>query len=605
MVSPKSHDDLIRTFPEVSASLGFLGFPPPTSNTTYTPNQFFDTVLPHSSLGCVRLVSYLLRKTLGWVNQSGLPQDEQILVSYSDLTARAGISRALIKPAIEEAIAANFINCVRQGRSKSLNTVSISPLYELRWDEKGDYLSNPSGFQGFYAQEGNRTYIPNAFLDQVVPREKLSVVKVVGAIIRNTIGWSFRAGHRRQEVALSFTDLQRRTRIADRNTISLAIQHALASNYIVKVSEGFFDPNAGQTSRAATYAIRWLDSGPISVIGSKTLPGKIGVDRFKSHTGNGSKTLPEDRFRNPTDIKIKQGNKTLKAQQHRTATPTLDAAQSEIYVRLRKEGFDGRTAEQLASTYPAKRIEDQLGWLAAREPSRNRLGMLRKSIEEKWPEPNHQNVRTLTTAHSVGRLFVAHFYAGFHGNRDTPIANASMSEAVAAEEYVQRLLAICPAHENVGEWGRQFGELFREKQRPYEAGFISFTLALRRFGDEFYLQNREKRDREIEAANAKAREVHHELFQTSWLYYLAREEERIRKQRAGDYGAFEEQREAERNRIASNSWQFKREETLAHFDSAAHRLKAFQEFFADEVLSFWDWDTQLNPRRFTNEPITP
>ncbi len=41
----------------------FTGYPAPTSNTTYTPNQFFDVVLRHSSRGCVRLVAYMIRKT--------------------------------------------------------------------------------------------------------------------------------------------------------------------------------------------------------------------------------------------------------------------------------------------------------------------------------------------------------------------------------------------------------------------------------------------------------------------------------------------------------------------------------------------------------------
>jgi hypothetical protein len=68
----------------------FPGFAPPTSNTTYTPNQFFDVVLPHASRGCIRIVAYLLRKTLGWCDALGNPQREQIAVSNSELERRAG-----------------------------------------------------------------------------------------------------------------------------------------------------------------------------------------------------------------------------------------------------------------------------------------------------------------------------------------------------------------------------------------------------------------------------------------------------------------------------------------------------------------------------------
>ena len=70
----------------------FQGFHPPTSNTTYTPNQFFDVCLPHYSRGVVRLVSYMLRKVLGWSDKHGNPQSEKVLISYRDIERNAGVS---------------------------------------------------------------------------------------------------------------------------------------------------------------------------------------------------------------------------------------------------------------------------------------------------------------------------------------------------------------------------------------------------------------------------------------------------------------------------------------------------------------------------------
>src|SRR5438046_10539701 len=80
----------------------FIGFALPTSNTTYTPNQFFDVCLPHCSRGVVRLVGYMIRQTLGWCDADGKPQQEQQALSYSDLV-QAGISRERIHQAINEA----------------------------------------------------------------------------------------------------------------------------------------------------------------------------------------------------------------------------------------------------------------------------------------------------------------------------------------------------------------------------------------------------------------------------------------------------------------------------------------------------------------------
>src|SRR2546428_9147132 len=108
---------IVRSSAEGAEPVRFSGFALPTSNTTYTPNQFFDVCLPYYSRGCVRLVSLMIRKTLGWCDQNGRPQQEQIRLSYADFEA-AGISRAMIKAATAEAIKGCFIRCARQPQSK-------------------------------------------------------------------------------------------------------------------------------------------------------------------------------------------------------------------------------------------------------------------------------------------------------------------------------------------------------------------------------------------------------------------------------------------------------------------------------------------------------
>lgn len=86
------------------------------SNTTFTPNQFFDVCLPHCSRSAIRVVAYFLRRTLGWCDQYGRPQEEQIEISFRELAAKAGVSRDRLRAALDEAIAGHFLECVREGR---------------------------------------------------------------------------------------------------------------------------------------------------------------------------------------------------------------------------------------------------------------------------------------------------------------------------------------------------------------------------------------------------------------------------------------------------------------------------------------------------------
>jgi hypothetical protein len=170
-MTPPLDKTLKSNFPE-----SFEGFAPPTSNTTYTPNQFFDVCLPHYSRGCVRLVAYLIRKTLGWCDEQGNPQSELHLVSWSDFQ-KAGISRSMIRAAIDEAVRGHFIRCLRSPKGKAPGQAAQSGLYELNWDEHSEYIKDPKEFKGFFAGEGNRTYIPNQFFDHVVIHEPLAVVE--------------------------------------------------------------------------------------------------------------------------------------------------------------------------------------------------------------------------------------------------------------------------------------------------------------------------------------------------------------------------------------------------------------------------------------------
>jgi hypothetical protein len=268
----------------------FAGFAAPTSNTTFTPNQFFDACLPYSSRGVVRLVAYLIRKTLGWCDPEGNPQEEEISVSYRELITKAGIGRDGVRQALDEAVSGHFIECVREGKANVAGDAGQSAVYRLRWDPTPEYRKRPTEFRGFFEGPGNRTDIPNQFLDLIVPNEPLSVVKTVGAVIRFSIGFQAKRGTRRQQVALSYRDIERYARIGSPADLSKALRIALEKNYLVRLETGVFS-HRRDLRRPAIYALRWADDWH----GRKNIAG---AEASEIHSSNGQKSEAAEQSEN-------------------------------------------------------------------------------------------------------------------------------------------------------------------------------------------------------------------------------------------------------------------------------------------------------------------
>lgn len=360
--------------PPTDNAATFPGFEPLTANYVYCPNQFLDLCLPNCSRGAVRIIGYLLRETLGWLDSNGQPLKQEITVRYQDLILKAGVSRGAIAPAIEEAIRSGFISCTRTGAEKTKGNSGKSAVYSLRWDRSGEYISRFDCIAGFYTGEGYRTPVPNRFFDDVICKESLSVVKVVGAVIRHTIGYHNQFGGRRSSAPLSYSRIQEYSRLRDRSTLAQAIRHAQQTGYIECLEAGRFSPESEQ-QRSATYAVRWLQIVKTSTIGSKTRPV---TDQFKKPTSNGSKSRPEDRFKNQTTKKDIKQNNIYKQQ---------TAVDQKAIQLLTSAGMDQPTAMALVHKRGLMVVKNQLEWLDARNPTENRLGMLRKAIDEDWAKP--------------------------------------------------------------------------------------------------------------------------------------------------------------------------------------------------------------------------
>jgi hypothetical protein len=353
----------------------FLGFEPLHSNYVFCPNQFFDICLRSSSRGMIRSVAFILRQTLGWLDEAGLPVNQTVRVPYRRLQLEANVSERAIPKAIQLAIACGFIKCIVNPVRDQKNLVGSAGEYTLNWDESETFVKTLTEFNGFYTGEGHRSPIPNSFFDTVIPNESLSVTKVVGAVLRNTIGYENQYGGRRLTYPLSCTTLQKLTGISDRKTIIAAIRRSIEAGYIERVEDGQFHPDRNVRT-AAVYGIKWLPKPLGKPTTAKTPPAS---SHRNNPTSTSAKNPPTNLRKNPTSIEKTKVNNISKQQA---------AADLEFQTRrnLMAEGFDEATANELTEKRGIEVAQKQLEWIDARAP-KNRPAMLRKAITEDWAEP--------------------------------------------------------------------------------------------------------------------------------------------------------------------------------------------------------------------------
>ena len=239
-----------------------------------------------------------------------------------------------------------------------------------------------NSLMGFFAGEGHRTPIPNSFFDSVVKTEALSVVKVVGAVLRHTVGYQNQFGGRRQVAPLSYSYILEYTNLSDRTTLSQAIQHAIATGYIRCVQKGGIDSQTSKR-RPSMYAVRWHEQANSKGNGSKTRP--INQQRYKNQTDNGSKSRPVAQFKNQTEEMPHQNNTN---KQQIVFSDSVVVENLESLKLLQEAGFDEDVALELSQKRGLQEIQQQIEWLPHRNAERNSLGMLRKAIQGDWLKPD-------------------------------------------------------------------------------------------------------------------------------------------------------------------------------------------------------------------------
>jgi hypothetical protein len=587
----------------------FPGFPDFQANVTFVPIQFFTIVVPGSSRGTVRTVGYALRNVLGWVDEHGNPTREQLQLTYRELIDQAGVSRDSIAEALREAVERLFLRCVQSPRPDQSGQAAQSGVYELCWDEDGRYTDDPAQFRGFYFpeaavmefQDGARTVrrpkaarknIPNAFFDYLLPRERLSVIRVVGALLFYSIQWG-PGGERKVPVSKSITELCRLTRMARRH-VHQAVTEARRHSYIEQADGGCFDTAAGKDSRAATYAIQWERSSSATAEEDPVGKGR------RSKKGNGTPVRKGERHQSErvNGERSEMGNEIrIKNELKKEQTTATLAEVETVFQLLRKTGFDGRAARRMAQRHPKEVIERQIEWLPLRRATRSRLGLLRRAIEEDWPEPE----RLEDSGMAAARLFASHYYAGYHDFSGEAATEPFAKDVEIAAKFLPRLLAQVTNDALIPQCGRRFGQLVREKHHGDAKAKPNLSFALVLFGDKFLrlLQN-ENAARQREALG-KSRQAHQQAFAAAYMNYVGLAESRLQESNPALYETFVKHRQRTRNLVMRGPF-LPSAERLAQLDSQESRLQDFAAFFKEHtekrVLSFWEWDARLNQQRF-------
>lgn len=602
----------------------FLGYSPPTSNTTYTPNQFFDVVLPNASRGCLRLVAYLIRKTLGWSDAQGNPQNPEALVTYKELIEQAGIGRARIREALDEAIAKKYINCLRPGRAHSQGQEGCPALYSLRWDDADQYITNPQEFEGFFSGNGNLTHIPNQFFDYTIPNETAAVVKVVGVIIRHTIGFQTRFGFRRQQVALSFTEIMRKAGIASRSTVNLALKESIEKNHVIRAIAGKFDPYDGQ---ATTYMIRWAE-GSGSEVGSKIEPGTEEGDQAqnrtrpdssvpKSNQPKSSQIEPAERsriapdsseialgsvpesnqpgFQNQTTLKTTSLNNTPK--QHKSAD-AVPGDLSPSFDLLINQGFSKSVALALSKEHSLERIQRQIEWLKDRQASRNRLGMLRKAIEEDWPQPEGS---TLTTEERAGESFAKAFYRSLAGRSGISLLPMTEKDCRLGAAFLKALDEEGIERSSSEEEGSAFGDWCRIRQKESRSPARSLSLLITLYAEGFMESRLNAMEEEVKEDEQEQKRRHEERFTPDFRAYEREAVQKAMREHPEWVEEFEERLSAQMERMREISPRFFSQMQRSMGDPA-EKAALFAEDLRKRregvLLDFWAWDREVSAQPY-------
>jgi hypothetical protein len=314
---------------------------------------------------------------------------EDIAIPYTRLVRDAGISRGAIRNAIDEALKAKLIVCVKAGKPDSQIQFRSVGEYQLAWDDPdAPYTTDPTEFAGFFAGQGYRTPTPHAYFTAVIPTQTHATSKIVGAVIRHTVGYQTKHGGRRKETSLSYRYLQKYTRISSRETLSGGLRNAMRGGFVERIEVGQFTPGH-HNSPSSRYSLKWLSNNDSEGTSSKTVPARQPVQKpYPDQFGNRTRTSPESVPGNQFGIRTPKKETQKETDKQQQKQPCVADEESLRCIELlTQQGITNKKARDVAVAVSAEQIERQIKWLDHRSIRANRSGFLIAACLGNFPEP--------------------------------------------------------------------------------------------------------------------------------------------------------------------------------------------------------------------------
>lgn len=225
--------------------------------------------------------------------------------------------------------------------------------------------------------------------------------------------------------------------------------------------------------------------------------------------------------------------------------------------------------------------------------------MLRRAIEEDWPEPP-----AFWPDESPSAVCAATFYDGLATGRDMRSARPSAEDLSQTASLLERLATAGYDVSKPDGWGNELARMVSRHGSRVRRAAGSLSAAVAAHADELLLLASERREAGLRRDLAEARRKHRAEHGSAYLAYVRAVREALQQEDVAAYQRFEEAERERRERLKSGfvARSGLTDRMLAAFNREDELLARFALHFAADhvhpVLDFWRWDAECNPHRF-------